>query len=139
MQHSRPILLIEDNDVDIMTIECALTDLRITNQLIQKSTSKEALEYLKNPENIKPGLIFLDLNLPKTGGIEFIKIIKADDVLKTIPVIVLTVSTEDKDIVESFKLSVAGYMVKPAEYEEVVEASKIINDYWAMSQLPNIE
>jgi CheY-like chemotaxis protein len=73
------------------------------------------------------------------NGIEFLKIAKADDKLRRIPVVVLTTSRDDQDKVESFKLSVAGYIVKPVDYKKFVEAIKVIELYWTLSELPDVE
>jgi DNA-binding NarL/FixJ family response regulator len=73
------------------------------------------------------------------NGVEFLKVVKADDVLKSIPVVVLTTSQEEQDVVESFKLSAAGYIVKPVDYKKFVEAMRTINIYWTLSELPNGE
>ena len=97
---------------------------------------EKALEYLKDENTEKPCLVLLDLNMPRMNGIEFLEIIKRDDNLKKIPVIVLTTSNEEKDKIESFRLSVAGYMVKPIDYQQFVEMIKTINIYWTTSELP---
>jgi DNA-binding response OmpR family regulator len=94
------------------------------------------LEYLKNEDNGKPCLILLELNMPKMNGIEFLKIAKADDELKKIPVVVLTTSKNDEDKVETFELSVAGYMVKPTDYRKFMETIRAIDLYWTLSELP---
>ena len=120
-----------------MTVKRALKDLNIKNQLVSTANGEEALEYLKNNDNKKPGIILLDLNMPKMNGIEFLTIIKADETLKTIPVIVLTTSNQQQDIAESFKFSVAGYIVKSVDYTEFTEAINTINLYWTLSKLPS--
>ncbi|NQT03403.1 MAG: response regulator [Planctomycetes bacterium] len=137
MRNSKPILLVEDDNVDVMTVQRALKDLNIKNQLVSTANGEEALEYLRINGNNKPSIILLDLNMPKMNGIEFLKIVKADEALKKIPVVVLTTSSQEQDIVESFKLSVAGYIVKPVDYAEFSEAIGIINQYWALSKLPS--
>lgn len=83
----------------------------------------------------RPGIILLDLNMPVMNGIEFLKVIKADQDLKRIPVIVLTTSKADEDRLESFNLNVAGYIIKPVEFEKFVEAVKLIDLYWTLSEL----
>ena len=137
MRSSKPILLVEDDDVDVMTVKRALKDLKVTNPLVRTTNGEEALEYLRTKSNKKPCVILLDLNMPKMNGVEFLKVVKADDELKKIPVVVLTTSKDEQDIVESFKLSVAGYMVKSVNYKKFVEAIRTINLYWTLSELPN--
>ncbi|MHC4456595.1 MAG: response regulator [Planctomycetota bacterium] len=138
MRSSKPILLVEDDKVDAMTVERALKDLKVNNQLVHKVDGEEALEYLRNGSNSKPCcVILLDLNMPKMNGIEFLEITKADEKLKLIPVVVLTTSRADQDKIESFKLGVAGYIVKPTDYKKFVEAMRTIDMYWTLSELPN--
>ena len=137
MRHSKPILLVEDNKLDVMTVKRALKDLDIKNQLVCTANGEEALEYLNNNGNKKPCIILLDLNMPKMNGIEFLQVVKADDTLKKIPIIVLTTSSQQQDIVESFRLSVAGYIVKSVDYAEYTEAINTINLYWSLSKLPS--
>ena len=137
MRNSKPILLVEDDKLDAMTVKRALKDLDINNQLVCTANGEEALEYLNNNGNKKPCIILLDLNMPKMNGVEFLQIVKADDTLKMIPVIVLTTSSQQQDIVESFKLSVAGYIVKSVDYAEFTEAISTINLYWTLSKLPS--
>ncbi len=137
MRSAKPILLTEDDKIDAMTVQRALKDLNVTNRLIHAINGEEALEYLRSESNKKPCVILLDLKMPKMDGIEFLKIAKADDELKQIPVVVLTTSKEEQDKIGSFKLSVAGYIVKPADYKKFVEAIRTINLYWTLSELPN--
>jgi CheY-like chemotaxis protein len=137
MRNSNPILLVEDDNVDVMAVERALKDLKIKNQLVSTTNGEEALEYLKNDGNKKPCIILLDLNMPKMNGIEFLKIVKEDKTLKKIPVVVLTTSSQQQDIVECFKLSVAGYIVKSIDYANFAKAISTINLYWTLSKLPS--
>jgi len=137
MRSFKPILLIEDDQVDAMTVKRALKEIKVTNRLDIVNNGEEALTFLKNPENEKPGIILLDLNMPRMNGIEFLKIAKKDDSLKKIPVVVLTTSKEDQDKVDSFNLGVAGYMIKPVDYRKFVEVVKTIDMYWTLSELPD--
>jgi CheY-like chemotaxis protein len=139
MRNLKPILLVEDDSVYAMTVRRAFKDLKVTNQLIHVDNGDEALEYLRNKKNKKPCVILLDLNMPKMDGIEFLKVKKDNDELKKIPVVALTTSTEGQDIIQSFELGVAGYIVKPVDYQKFVEAVRTINLYWTLSELPNGE
>jgi len=130
-------LLVEDDSVDAMTVKRAFKDLKVLNPLVLTANGEEALQYLRSKSNKKPCVTLLDLNMPKMNGIEFLKVVKADEVLKKIPVVVLTTSKEESDIVESFKLSVAGYIVKPVDYKKFVEAIRAIELYWTLSELPD--
>lgn len=129
-------MLIEDDNVDVMTVERALRDLKIANKLVITSNGEQALEYLRTNGNKKPCIILLDLNMQKMDGTEFLKTVKTDEALKKIPVVVLTTSSQQQDVVESFKLGAAGYMVKSVDYEEFVETIRTINLYWTLSELP---
>jgi len=135
MKNSKGILLVEDDQVDAMSVKRALKDLHVTNQLNIVGNGEEALTFLRNPENEKPGIILLDLNMPKMNGIEFLEIAKHDKNLRRIPVVVLTTSEEDQDKVNSFNLGVAGYMLKPVDYQRFVEVVRTINLYWTLSEL----
>ena len=137
MRNSKPVLLVEDDSVDAMTVKRAFKDLRVMNPLTHRINGEEALEYLRDKSSEEPCVILLDLNMPKMNGIEFLKVVKADDVLKRIPVIVLTTSKEECDIMDSFKLSVAGYIVKPVNYTKFVETIRTIDLYWTLSELPD--
>jgi CheY-like chemotaxis protein len=137
MRDSRPVLLVEDDTIDAMTVRRAFKDLKVTNPLVHTVNGEEALAHLKDEANDKPCLTLLDLNMPKMNGIEFLTVAKADPVLKKIPVVVLTTSSEERDVVESFRLSVAGYIIKPVDYRNFVDALRTINLYWTLSETPD--
>jgi CheY-like chemotaxis protein len=136
MNCTRPILLVEDDEVDAMTIVRALKEIKVTNPLETTSDGEEALALLKDASRETPCIILLDLNLPRMNGIEFLKVVKQDKALRRIPVVVLTSSREEKDKVDSFELGVAGYMVKPVDYLQFVRVVKAIDLYWTLSELP---
>jgi CheY-like chemotaxis protein len=120
-----------------MTVKRAMKDLKVTNQLVHLANGEEAVNYLHNGDNHKPCVILLDLNMPRMNGFEFLKIAKDDAELRQIPVIVLTTSKDDHDKVESFQLSVAGYIVKPADYKGFIDAMRTLDLYWTLSELPS--
>jgi DNA-binding response OmpR family regulator len=128
--------LVEDDEVDTMTVQRAFKDLKVTNELVHRINGEEALKYLRAEDSQMPCVVLLDLNMPKMNGVEFLKIAKNDKKLKKVPVVVLTTSKEEHDIVESFELSVAGYIVKPVDYKRFVEAIRAIDLYWTLSELP---
>jgi len=136
MRSKKPILLVEDDKVDAMTVKRALNEIHVTNRLDIVGNGEEALALLENEKNEKPCIILLDLNMPRMNGIEFLKIIKKDKKLRLIPVVVLTTSREEQDKVDSFNLGVAGYMLKPVIYQKFVEVVKTIDLYWTLSELP---
>jgi CheY-like chemotaxis protein len=132
----KPILLVEDDQVDVMTVKRALDEIHVTNPLINRENGEEALKYLRDPANEKPCIILLDLNMPIMNGIEFLHEVKQDANLKRFPVIVLTTSDEQQDKVNSFDLGVAGYMAKPVNYRQFVELMRTLDAYWTISEVP---
>jgi CheY-like chemotaxis protein len=137
MRSKKPILLVEDDYVDAMTVKRALRDIKVTNPIHTAGNGEEALDFLRNGKSVRPCIILLDLNLPKMNGIEFLKVAKTDDSLKRIPVVVLTTSKNEQDIADSFNHSVAGYMIKPVDYLQFVEIARTLDLYWTLSELPN--
>ena len=136
MKGTKFVLLVEDDEVDVMSVKRAFSDLNITNPLYVKDNGETALQYLLDNNNALPCLILLDINMPKMGGIEFLKIAKNNPLLKKIPVIIFTTSKEEKDRIESFELGIAGYMIKPVNYKQFVDVIKTIHLYWTISELP---
>lgn len=136
MKNQEIILLVEDDIVDQMTVKRALKDINVTNPLRITNNGEEALEYLSNEKNELPGIILLDLNMPRMNGIEFLRIVKTDNRIKRIPVVVLTTSKEEPDRVNTFDLGIVGYMIKPVDYLQFVKVIKTINLYWMLSESP---
>ena len=143
MDGDTPILLVEDDKIDIMNVQRAFKMNGMANPLHVASNGEEALAYLRHEApytdpNLapRPGLVLLDINMPVMNGIEFLRAAKGDDALKGIPVVVLTTSQEESDRVESFQLSVAGYIIKPVDFHKFLETVKVIDDYWTLSELP---
>ncbi len=136
MGSDKPIMIVDDDLVDAMTIKRAFKDIDVENQIDLVGNGEEALEFLRNPDHEKPCLIFLDLNMPKMNGIEFLKILRQDEELNMIPVIVLTTSKDEHDKIDTFKLGISGYIVKPVDYLQFVEVIKTIKNYWTYSELP---
>ena len=133
---NKPILLVEDDQVDVMTVMRALKEIHVTNLVVNMENGAEALKYLRDPNSAKPCIILLDLNMPTMNGIEFLQVAKQDAQLKRIPVVVLTTSEEQQDKVNSFDLGVAGYMAKPVDYRQFVEVMRSIDAYWTISEMP---
>lgn len=133
----KPILLVEDDEIDIMTVKRAIKTLKVPNPLHLAANGEEALEYLEENSHNLPGIIILDINMPRMNGIEFLNIIKKDQRFLRIPVVVLTTSKEHQDRYESFNLNVAGYMIKPVIFEEFVKVIDLIHKYWSLSKHPD--
>jgi CheY-like chemotaxis protein len=133
------ILLVEDDEVDVMNVKRAFKKNNVTNPLFICNNGLEALEFLrgnKEPISELPKIVLLDLNMPKMGGIEFLREIRKDEKLKNISVFVMTTSNEDKDKVDAYNLNVAGYILKPLSMERFVEAVSTLNNYWKLCEYP---
>ena len=140
------ILLVEDNPTDAELTMRALKRKNLVNQLVWVKDGAEALDFIfakgeysnRNPENL-PKLILLDLRMPKVDGLEVLHAIKENEKTKNIPVVVLTSSQEDRDIVESYKLGVNSYVSKPVEFDEFIEAVSTMGFYWILINKPPSE
>ena len=131
---NKPILLIEDDSVDAMTVRRAIKELHVNNPLAHVENGEEAWPGGTTSE--RPCLILLDINMPVMTGIVFLQVFKNIPELKCIPVVALTTSDEQQDKVESFELGVAGYMRKPVEYNHFVDIMRTIDAYWTISESP---
>ena len=134
MSKSLNILLIEDDAIEVMKFNRVLSTLNVKHKIVEANNGEEALTILKVKEVI-PDIIVLDLNMPKINGIEFLKILKADDYLKYIPSVILTTSNNRKDILECYKIGIAGYLLKPLKYEDYVDKIKRLIEYWSANEL----
>jgi two-component system response regulator len=133
------ILLVEDNQEDAELTIRALKKQRLANNLIHLQDGEEALNYLFSSEHNLPKLVLLDLKMPKVDGIEVLRRLKSDELRKVIPVVLLTSSKEERDIVESYKLGVNAYIVKPVEFEKLVSAVSDIGLFWLiLNQSPHL-
>lgn len=127
------ILLIEDDRIDVMTIQRGLKRNGMDDKLIVQYSAVAALAFLRSaPKASLPKLILLDLNMPEMDGIDFLRIVKKDVVLRKIPVIVVTTSKSDKDKSACFDLQVAGYFVKPLDYFNLIDS---LVAYWSNSEV----
>ena len=138
MLNKRPILLVEDDWVDAMTVRRALKEISVTNPLNVVYNGEQAITFLQENQNEKPFIILLDLNMPRLNGIEFLKELKQNDEFKRIPVIVLTTSTEEQDKVDSYDFGASGYIRKPLDYKKFVETLRTVLAYWSLNEFPLI-
>jgi two-component system response regulator len=131
------VLLIEDNPDDAELTIRVLTKNNMANNLVHLHDGEEALEFLfGDANNSIPKLILLDLKMPKVDGIEVLRKIKNDEQKKVIPVVILTSSKEERDIIESYNLGVNAYVVKPVEFEKFVEAVATLGLFWLILNQP---
>ena len=134
------ILLVEDDEVDQLAMRRAFEKLKIKNTLIVAEDGIEGLQILRGKSDVKierPYLIILDLNMPRMSGLEFLKELRADDNLKEAVVFVLTTSRDENDMLGSYNLNVAGYVVKSNLAGSFMEAVNMIEHYWRIVELPN--
>lgn len=138
----RPILLVEDNVNDIELTLIALEKSRLANPVVSIRDGAEALEFLRREGQYadradeNPAVILLDKKLPKVDGHEVLKAVRADDKLKRIPVVMLTSSREEKDLLRSYDLGVNAYVVKPVEFDDFMAAIGDLGMFWAVLNEP---
>jgi CheY-like chemotaxis protein len=138
----RRILLVEDDPKDVELTLTALEEYNLANEVVVAHDGAEALDYLycrgeyAGRPNDNPAVLLLDLKLPKVDGLEVLQQIKSDDNLRMVPVVVLTSSREEKDMVTSYKLGVNAYVVKPVDFHEFVNAIKELGMFWAIINEP---
>jgi DNA-binding response OmpR family regulator len=136
------ILLVEDDPKDVELTLTALEEYKLANEVVVTRDGEEALDYLYRRGNFttrstdNPAVLLLDLKLPKVDGLEVLQQIKADAKLKLIPVVVLTSSHEEKDMITSYKLGVNAYVVKPVDFHEFVNAVRELGIFWALVNEP---
>jgi CheY-like chemotaxis protein len=136
------ILIVEDDPNDVELTLTALADYNLANEVVVTRDGQQALDFLycrgefstRAPGN--PAVMLLDLKLPKIGGLEVLQQVKSDENLQTIPVVVLTSSNEEKDMMRSYKLGVNAYVVKPVDFHEFVNAVKELGVFWAVINEP---
>ena len=136
------ILMVEDDPRDVELTMTALEDYNLVNEVVVTRDGEEALDYLycrgkyATRSNDNPAVMLLDLKLPKVDGLEVLQTIRSDEKLKMIPVVVLTSSREERDMVTSYKLGVNAYVVKPVDFHEFVNAVKELGVFWAVINEP---
>jgi CheY-like chemotaxis protein len=136
------ILIVEDDARDVELTLTALEEYNLANEVVVTHDGEEALDYLfcrghyvaRSNEN--PAVMLLDLKLPKVDGLEVLRCVKSDDRLKKIPVVVLTSSHEEKDLLASYELGVNAYVVKPVDFHEFVNAIRELGVFWAVINSP---
>lgn len=138
MNNYKRILLAEDNLHDIQLTLAALDEYHLANEVMVVRDGAEALDYLyrrgkfSDREEAQPVVVFLDIKMPKVDGVEVLRQIKSDAALKTIPVVMVTSSREQRDLVKSYKLGVNAYVVKPIDFEQFVDTIKELGLFWVV-------
>jgi CheY-like chemotaxis protein len=141
MNDVKRILLAEDNPNDVELTLMALAEYNLANEVVVAQDGEEALDYLYRRGKFQlikdgnPVVVLLDIKMPKVDGLEVLKQIKSDPALKMIPVVILTSSREDQDLVESYRLGVNAYVVKPVDFHEFLEAIKQLGLFWGIINL----
>ena len=142
MSELKRILLVEDSVHDVELTLAALEENRLANEVVVARDGEEALDYLHRRGIFKlrsaghPAVVLLDLKLPKIDGLEVLKHIKTSEELKAVPVVMLTSSREEKDLVRSYNLGVNAYVVKPVDFHEFVDSLKELGLFWAVINQP---
>lgn len=133
-----PVLLVEDNPMDLELTLHALKSRKLTNPIEVARDGEEALAYVEKLKNGNPFpvVILLDLKLPKISGLEVLEVIKSHPTFKTIPVVVLTTSSETSDIERAYKLGANSYIVKPVDFDKFMEVARQIELYWSVLNKP---
>ena len=139
MSADGPILLVEDNPDDVMFTLRAFTKNHIRNEIVVANDGEQALQRLfpsGGSEPLQPALILLDIKLPKIDGMEVLRAVRGHDRTRSLPVVVLTTSNEERDIVESYRLGANSFIRKPVVFAEFVEAANVLGVYWLLFNQP---
>ncbi|HEU4732195.1 MAG TPA: response regulator [Kofleriaceae bacterium] len=136
-EHALNIVLVDDDEVDVMTVKRAFAKANISNQVYVATDGIEALALLRSDGvPTERRLVLLDLNMPRMNGIEFLREVRRDPSLHALTIVVLTTSNEDRDRVEAYQLNVAGYLLKPVTFQSFAEVMATLNKYWTLMELP---
>jgi CheY-like chemotaxis protein len=136
------ILLVEDNDRDVELTLAALEEYKLANEVVVARDGAEALDYLYHRgkfaahANGLPVVVLLDLKMPKVDGLEVLRVMRSDEHLKFIPVVMITSSREEQDLIQSYKLGVNAYVVKPVDFQKFIESVRQLGFFWAVINEP---
>jgi CheY-like chemotaxis protein len=142
MSHYRPILLAEDNPNDVELTLTALHNLHLSNEIVVVHDGAQALDYLRRKNKFagraagNPAVILLDLKMPKIDGLETLRQIRADPALHSLPVVILTSSREEADLVQGYELGANAYVVKPVDFDDFISAVTKLGVFWALINEP---
>ena len=130
LRESQPILIVEDSEDDFYATQRAFTKANLHNPIKRAISGESALALLQSKVEARPGLILLDLNMPGMDGRQTLEIIKRDEALKSIPVVILTTSDDERDVVTCYALGANTYIQKPVDFDGLIEAMKRLKGYW---------
>ena len=130
------ILLVDDDDVDVMTVKRAFKKRTSGHRIDVARDGVEALEFLRGAERL-PDVVLLDVNMPRMGGLELLRVIREDERLSRLNIVMLTTSKAHQDVLAAYELHVASYIVKPVDYEKFLEAVSALDRFWAISHRPD--
>ncbi len=128
------ILLVEDNIIEILKVKRAIENLGMNHEVLEAENGEIALDSIKH-EEINPDIVLLDLNMPKMNGLEFLAIVRNDESMRHLPVIILSTSNNNRDLMEAYKLGVSGYILKPLKYDDYVKKIEYTLQYWSNNEL----
>lgn len=130
------ILLIEDDMIETMKLQRTVSKNKLKHNITEVKNGEEAFKKLRSTGEL-PDIILLDLNMPRMSGIEFLEILKSDDVLKYLPTIILTTSENRADLLKCYELGIAGYIIKPLKYEDYEMKLMKTLEYWSINEFVN--
>lgn len=128
------ILLVEDNIIEILKLKRAIENLGMNHEVLEAENGEIALDSIKQ-EEINPDIVLLDLNMPKMNGLEFLAIVRNDESMRHLPIIILSTSNNNRDLKEAYKLGVSGYILKPLKYDDYVKKIEYTLQYWSNNEL----
>lgn len=130
LHKSQPILIVEDSEDDFDATKRAFDKASLRNPIVHTASGEETMSYLRDTKNIKPGLILLDLNMPGMDGRKTLELIKKEQCLKKIPVVILTTSDDERDVKACYNLGANTYIQKPVDFDGLITAIKQLKEYW---------
>lgn len=128
------ILLVEDNIIEILKLKRAIENLGMNHEVLEAENGEIALDSIKQ-EEINPDIVLLDLNMPKMNGLEFLAKVRNDESMRHLPIIILSTSNNNRDLMEAYKLGVSGYILKPLKYDDYVKKIEYTLQYWSNNEL----
>ena len=134
MKRELKILLVEDNIIEILKLKRAIENLGMNHEVLEAENGEIALDSIRQ-EEINPDIVLLDLNMPKMNGLEFLAIVRNDESMRHLPIIILSTSNNNRDLMEAYKLGVSGYILKPLKYDDYVKKIEYTLQYWSNNEL----